>query len=166
MLNKPYWHTSSDDNRRRDKNGKTLSNQLMRLLGWNIVSTQEVFGKGDNLYAKNGKQLRVESEDRNLRDWCRILDGHYDTIKIYERKLKTESEWSLCIATCYAKQNYAFVTDLKTIMNSRIGYQRCVNYGELEPSYFVDVSGWNKYDLSTGKRIDGNNVVVHDLLEG
>jgi hypothetical protein len=164
--NKPYNATKAADNVVRDQRAKDATSAFLISRGFTIVDNQERFAKYDLAVSKSDAvTLKIECEDRLIRDWRNMIKRSFDTFRIYKRKINPEAEWHLYVASCQDDPDRILVTTYNDISNSPTQMITNVAWGRPEPVYEVDTSKWVCYNTKTGKIEWGNNPVVMITLE-
>lgn len=164
--NKPYNATKAADNLVRDQRAKSATSKFFQSLGFDIVDDKERFAKYDlAVQRENGLVLKLECEDRLIRDWRNMVQRSFDTFRIYKRKINPEAEWHLYVATCNDDPDRILITTYEDISKSTTQLITNVAWGKPEPVYEVDTDKWMCYNTKTGKVEWGRNPVVMITLE-
>ena len=163
--NKPYNATAATANVIRDTRAKNATTKFLTSLGYTITDNLERYAKYD-LAANHPTfgTVKIECEDRLIRDWTNMVTRSFDTFRIYKRKINKESEWLLYVATCGDDSNLILITTHDAISNSKVVMITNKGWGQLEPVYEVEHTDWVCYNMTTQKVEWGNNPIIMGLL--
>ena len=163
--NKPYRNSDVTKNVLRDKRAKDVTTKFLTSKGFTITDDGERYSKYDLAVSHPIiGEVKIECEDRLIRDWTNMVQRRFPDFRIYKRKINEIAEWQLYIASCGDCQDRILVTTYNDISGSEERQITNCGWGKLEPVYQVPHNKWVCFNLKTRMIEWGDNPAVLEIL--